>query len=377
MFQFIVLLNLFLVQGHVRMFYDSGVAGAVARRIRNANGEGNGGFSVAGPCGGQANWGGADGLQYDDAAPGDKVTLKINYNGGHRSAANRFAVRALCGPQGSGPTQDQMKAATDLDAGVCNVISCPNANEYPCKAPNGNAFTEGYIFECTIPNSFLGTGNQAQDCTYSVLDQRDWGGCVDVRVSGTPAATGVPEATDAPQSTVEVTTAAVPYDKGSHTLFFSMQKVDVASPKYQDCCCTMTGPNQSAFLVSDTGMLTATIDLVCPSVVTRFKDVESGQTVINEQLTYKSANNWESVIMVSGQQMTFSLIGNTIYYVNTDMNEPMICDGELVVGDDPSTVTVPGTDGCTDMQRTEEIAMFNSASAFSIFILCVLAIANL
>ena len=79
-------------------------------------------FSVAGPCGGQANWGGASGDQTSTAAPGDKVTLKINYNGGHRSAANRFAVRALCGPTGSGPTQDQMKAATDLDAGVCNGI---------------------------------------------------------------------------------------------------------------------------------------------------------------------------------------------------------------------------------------------------------------
>jgi len=370
---FIVLLNLLLVQGHVRMFYDSGIAGSTPRPIRNANNEqANGGFSVAGPCGGQANWG-AGGTQMSTSAPGDKVTLKINYNGGHRSAANEFAVRALCGATGSGPTQDQMKDAEDLAAGVCNVLSCPNANEYPCKAPNGNAFTEGYIFECTIPNSFAG-----QDCTYSVLDQRDWGGCVDVRVNSQLAPTGVPEATDPPQSTTTATTAPVPFDANdANIFFFSKDQVDPASPKYPDCCCTMTGADQTEFAVSEAGMLTGTIDLICPSEITRFKGIESGQTVINQQLIYKSTDNWEGVIMVSGQQVTFSLMGNTLYYVNTDMNAPMICDGSLLVSSDGTAGDFSVTDGCRDMQRTEEIAMFNGASTFSIFILCVLALANL
>jgi len=353
------------------MFYDSGIAGSTARPIRNANNEqSNGGFSVAGPCGGAANWGGASGSQMSTASPGDKVTLKINYNGGHRSAANEFAVRALCGATGTGPTQDQMKDAEDLAAGVCNVLSCPNANEYPCKAPNGNAFTEGYIFECTIPNSFAN-----QDCTYSVLDQRDWGGCVDVRVGGGTAPTGVPEATP---STTTATTAPIPFDENkANIFFFSQANVETGSPKYPDCCCTMTGADQTEFTVSSEGMLTGTIDLVCPDVVTRFKGIQSGQTVINEQLTYRSEDNYEGVIMVSGQQMTFNLMNNILYYVNTDMNEPMICDGQLLVSSSGSASEFSVTDGCRDMQRTEEIAMFNGASTFSIFILCVLALANL
>ena len=46
-----------------------------------------------------------------------------------------------------------------------------------------------------------------------------------MRVSGAAAPTGVPEATDAPQSTVEVTTAAVPYDQGSHMLYVTKSMI--------------------------------------------------------------------------------------------------------------------------------------------------------
>ena len=59
------------------------------------------------------------------------------------------------------------------------------------------------------------------------------------------------------------------------------------------------------------------------------------------------------------------------------MNEPMICDGSLLVSSDGTAGDFSVTDGCRDMQRAEEIAMFNGASTFSIFILCVLALANL
>ena len=43
-----------------------------------------------------------------------------------------------------------------------------------------NAGDEGVV-TCTLPLQNLAVG-EAADCTVSVLDQRDWGGCVDVQM---------------------------------------------------------------------------------------------------------------------------------------------------------------------------------------------------
>merc|ERR1719361_1421785 len=230
-----------LAQAHVRMFYDPGQTGAQNRRIRNANGNGDGGFSTNGPCGGAATWGGTGAAQMSTANPGDTVVLKIQYNGGHKSAQNEFAVRFKCGVRGSGPTQDEMKSQTDLPAGTCSVLTCPVANQYPCGAPEGNSFTPGYTFSCTIPNSAAG-----QDCTYSVLDQRDWGGCVDLRVSDTTAA---PDATSTmPSNTSPMTISTLdpnPQPAGNFPSQFAQSykyyndDVFTESPKYSGCCCKM------------------------------------------------------------------------------------------------------------------------------------------
>jgi len=315
------LLNLILVQAHVRMFYDSGT-GATPRSIRNANSlMSDGSFSTAGPCGGAANFGGNAGTQVNNVSPGESVTLIINYNGGHRSDANRFAVRFECGATGSGPTEQIMKDATDLPAGTCTVVRCPEEGAYPCPAAIGNSFTEGYTFECTVPPDAAG-----KDCTYSVLDQRDWGGCVDL-VVGTEAAvtsTGMPEPTQL--------TVAPDFDASLAAEFkFYAHDVITDSPKYPDCCCTMDEgtDEKNKFTVSTTGVLTGTLRMVCPAEIETWKKVPSSETELNLQLTYKSDKNWEGTTTISGQRMTFNLIDDTLYYTNTDLNEPWICDGYI------------------------------------------------
>ena len=57
--------------------------------------------------------------------------------------------------------------------------------EYPC--PNMKRAKRWVT--CTLPLQNLAVGETA-DCTVSVLDQRDWGGCVDVQMvsAGSPAA---------------------------------------------------------------------------------------------------------------------------------------------------------------------------------------------
>ena len=60
----------------------------------------------------------------------------------------------------------------------CTCTKNGQASQYPC--PAMNAGDEGVV-TCTLPLQNLAVGDTA-DCTVSVLDQRDWGGCVDVQM---------------------------------------------------------------------------------------------------------------------------------------------------------------------------------------------------
>ena len=60
----------------------------------------------------------------------------------------------------------------------CTCTKDGQATQYPC--PGMNAGEEGVV-TCTLPSQGLAVGETA-DCTVSVLDQRDWGGCVDVQM---------------------------------------------------------------------------------------------------------------------------------------------------------------------------------------------------
>ena len=60
----------------------------------------------------------------------------------------------------------------------CTCTKDGQATQYPC--PGMNAGEEGVV-TCTLPLQNLAVGETA-DCTVSVLDQRDWGGCVDVQM---------------------------------------------------------------------------------------------------------------------------------------------------------------------------------------------------
>lgn len=376
------LVNLLLVQGHVRMFYDSGT-GATPRSIRNANSPmSDGSFSTAGPCGGVSAW---KLEQANNVAPGESVTMIINYNGGHKSNANEFAIRWACGESGSGPTEAQMKAATDLPAGTCNVIRCPEANTYPCPAAIGNQFTEGYTFQCTVPPNAAG-----KDCTYSVLDQRDWGGCVDLRVSNTPAVeTTMPEST---QQAVPVQTQAPNFDASMAQDFkFTGDNVIVESPKYPNCCCTMDQgtDEKNRFAVSTTGVLTGTLRMVCPQEIEFWQKVKTSETQLNLQLTFKSTNNWEGTTKISGQEMTFNLIkdgpgdSSTLYYTNTGLDAPHICDGYIKqLESNMEFASFEARSKCPEMAQAAENALFNgdgtaSVASLSLFLAFSLILALL
>eukprot|EP00494_Astrolonche_serrata_P011016 UN11089 len=62
--------------------------------------------------------------------------------------------------------------------GQCEVIRCPVPNQYPCGAED--PYPEGFVFRCKVPEDANLAGS---DCTFSLIEQRDWGGCVDIAIA--------------------------------------------------------------------------------------------------------------------------------------------------------------------------------------------------
>jgi len=363
------------------MFYDSGVENAPSHSIRNANSaSANGGFSTAGPCGGSGTWGGSSGNQYTEVAPGDKVTMKINYNGGHKSDANEFAVRWKCGARNAGPSENEMESEADLAAGVCEVLSCPEDGAYPCPAPEGNSFEAGYIFACTVP-----TENANMDCTYSVLDQRDWGGCVDLRVGEAETTTTLPEATDpvVPVNNNPETAPTIPFPQSAVGDYkFYSDHVLETSPLFPNCCCTMDigTEDKNNFNIDENGRLTGKMNIVCPQVVSQYKGVKSSSQDLDLQMTMVDGQ-WTADTSISGQDMSFYIADNMLNYVNVDPEEPMICDGWIML-DYASTAPTAGNTyqadtQCEAAQARIESEIFNNASSFGIFVIAAVLLAFL
>jgi len=178
------------VGGHVKLFFSDDTVDLKSRPIRNApSSDSDGTMSTDGPCGVADDtilWGNNG---FSTAEVGEDIYIKINYNGGHKSTANFFSGVFSCDGE---VAQSSLEAAsTESQISVdCAAVRCPVSGEYPCGAPDGNDFTDGYVFNCTIPVEAEG-----DRCTLAIIDQRDWGGCYDMliqNVTDTPSPTAAP-----------------------------------------------------------------------------------------------------------------------------------------------------------------------------------------
>eukprot|EP00966_Prymnesium_polylepis_P203416 4712736-Prymnesium_polylepis.1 len=80
---------------------------------------------------------------------------------------------------GGAPATLEAPAATlTAAANACTGKASGTASTYPVPAPNA-IVPGGYELTCTLPTKNVAT---TTECTISVLDQRQWGGCVDVDV---------------------------------------------------------------------------------------------------------------------------------------------------------------------------------------------------
>jgi len=172
-----VVFPLSIVNGHVKLFFSDDTVDLKSRPIRNApSSESDGTMSTDGPCGvaGDTIVWGQNG--FSTAEVGEEVYIKINYNGGHKSPDNVFTGVFSC--DGEVPQSSLEAASSSTQISIdCGAVRCPVSNQYPCSAPDGNDFTEGYVFNCTIPVEAEG-----DQCTLAIIDQRDWGGCYDMLI---------------------------------------------------------------------------------------------------------------------------------------------------------------------------------------------------
>jgi len=161
---------------HVKLYYEP-----TELSVRNARGAtSDGQFSVNGACGGSNTYG-ANGVA--QLVNGATLTVKINYNGGHSSNSNQFKAAYRCGA----PGDESLMESGEFDLGPedCTVGGGCTGN-YPCGAAQGQLNDDaGYQLTCTLPKDAqrgtdLAPGESA-DCTLSILDQRDWGGCIDIQ----------------------------------------------------------------------------------------------------------------------------------------------------------------------------------------------------
>ena len=158
---------------HVSMVYLDGQPSG----IRNANGAtGNGRASVASPCGGARTFASNGKGTVQD---GETITLSMRYAAGHNGA---FRMAFACGPPGGGGPGDgsaleATSAALTAAANGCTVTGAGSA--YGAGAGGGATAIgqQAMDITCTLP---LQNNIDPVDCTIGILDQRDWGGCVDV-----------------------------------------------------------------------------------------------------------------------------------------------------------------------------------------------------
>lgn len=302
------------VHGHVKLFFSDDDIDLLSRPIRNApSKESDGQMSTKGPCGVDDDtilWGHNN---FSRAEVGEDVFIKINYNGGHKSASNYFSAAFSC--DGDVPQSSLEAANSDSQITVdCASVRCPVPGEYPCGAPDGNDFTEGYVFNCTIPSEAEG-----QRCTLAIIDQRDWGGCYDMLIENITL-TSMPTA-----SPVEGGTALTETSAYAGVYLASTDSVISNTPDNITCCALDFGK----FYVTEnsTGGVQILSDLIGSCLDTSFVHYSTKYMAKDTLGTI-----WRSSIDIGTEGMeqlfeiSLSATDRVMQLTQMDPEQPVFCD---------------------------------------------------
>lgn len=303
-----------IVNGHVKLFFSDDTIDLQSRPIRNApSAESDGTMSTDGPCGVADDtilWG-ENG--FSTAEVDDEIVIKINYNGGHKSPDNNFTGVFSCDGDVSQSSLEAANTGSQIEVD-CVSVRCPVSGQYPCVAADGNDFTEGYVFNCTIPSAAEG-----DRCTLAIIDQRDWGGCYDLQIQNI---TVTPMPTAAP---VEGGTALTQTSTYAGVYLASTDSVVSNTPDNVTCCALDFGK----FFVTDTssGGVQILSDLIGACSDSSFVHYST------EDMTKDTLGTiWRSSIDIgtSGDEQIFEIslseTDGVMQLTQMDPDEPVFCD---------------------------------------------------
>ena len=305
--------------GHVRLNYIDGSD----LPIRNANSPtGNGRASVAGPCGGENAWGtNGNGVGQD----GMSMTLNLVYAAGHTGT---FEMAFACGDT----TETALAAASAKLSAGCTCTKDGQATNYPC--PGMNAGDEGVV-TCPLPLQGLTIGETA-DCTVSLMDQRDWGGCVDVRMISAQAA--LPPA---PPPLLWLSNAGT-YD------LTAAGSIDTSTDTFS--CCAILGTLTIPDYSSDAASVTATLGATASNCRTSKEIVNPSYTndmTLSTQVTLNveagsSINAYSGQVALGTPPQTFEVrvSDRVLELTMVDDDQPILCDA-YSIGPVPPPPSLP------------------------------------
>lgn len=277
---------------HVRLFYSP-----AKLSIRNARGAtSDGSMSTSGACGGANTWG-ANGVS--SLKNGASVSLRINYNGGHKSAQNAFSMAFACGK----PGDQKLISAKKLAASACTAT----APSYPNPSPRGNEVREGYTVTCKLPEMDL-AATDGDKCSISVLDQRNWGGCVDVTLEpSTPPVPPVPAKVD-------------------HTGVYVFQKSDNIVNDPTGACC-MLSQGDFKLTQGDPSALSIGATFTAQGACASGGNIDLQNQAITLTRDTAGGPQFRGSIVVKGQSIMISAVDKYVEWTNVAEGVPVVCDG--------------------------------------------------
>jgi len=354
------LLLLASAHAHVSMVYLADQPAS----IRNADSAtGNGRASVNCYCGGVTTFG-SNGIGI--AQDGQIVTLGMRYSAGHNGA---FRMAYACDTtRTSSLTGVELEsAAAMLTAGANECTVQGAAGEYG----NGGATAVGQQvmqITCTLP---LQNNVQPISCIMGILDQRDWGGCLDVSL--VPAQAALPPS---PPPAPFVTSAGAYYLQTIGKVDTAAGFVIVGDTGYTFTCCAI-GSGQlivPTYAISDGGLVTATFSADaqvegCP-VTTPDKRMPPPANTATHNLSgsisliqSEGGNKLTSTATMVGQPFEVAISQGILSLTNIGYEQPILCDGVYHLGrPDPclKTCTRIGTFSCSEVSKALTCSEINN-----------------
>jgi len=316
------------------MRYQQGYIGP----IRNANGPtGNGAGSVDGPCGGTNSFG-QNGV--GAVVDGDTVTLEINYAAGHTGAQQAFRMALSCGDTTENAVEALSAALTAQEHGCTGSAGTQTTtyidNEdgvFGIPAPNGPGGGP-YEVTCTLPLQGVQPGEE-KDCVISLLENRQWGGCVDVKMSSAAVAQP-PSPPPAPLVSAQ----------GSY-LLTEAGLIDSSAASFT--CCPLVGEltidEDGLGAAAVSGRLEASASGCRTSADTTAPPTATKTFSQDVSLALAFGSKYEGTVSLDGQPFLFSVEGGVVtwaYEAPDATTQPICCDGVS----EPLGLTAGDAGGC-------------------------------